>query len=628
MLRQGWFEEQEFSENSTPLLKRSEAYLEKDLTKVHPLFEKSESWDWHRAYGGEKSHWDRGLRRDSPISGESAPGDVRLSWEKSRHQFLLAFYWSWRKTQDVVWLQRAFEIIDNWSHENPFPNGIHWRDAQEVGLRAKVWLRIFMDGAKEPSLQHKVEQYLPSLILHGRYVENFTSFNPDTHNHLLTELCARLHFRYVFNKSPAPIKTQVLETLLLREIHKQFWKDGSPGEGSVNYHFFVLESLYELFLHAEVASPTFASQLKSQLKPIIEFALSILGPDGDWPIIGDADGGLGTGLFPLQQCLDRRPLAAALRRDWSLKDTGKESQFFPGLGMGIFRCDKTQSILYAMVGPDTPRPAVHRSHHHADRLSFVLTRRGRALLADPGTFSYNGSMAERVRDRETSSHNAPGFAGKNQMDVTTARFGVGILPVRHHTLFQDSHTPGVSVLNASIPMAQATVNRMWVWCPDDDLLAIRDTWTGADKEEAEVWFHGGEFLQFTGGSSHTMRLEMSESQEPLLTLTTWDPEQGQIHLPSPTNSKMTPSPIPSTVSPRYGCKKPSESVRVALKNHRETSCLLTLVSLSGKDLAPTWTPSALSWTTGEPNARVWTYTAHGDFTRDGVSILPTGISDS
>ena len=494
-----------------------------------------------------------------------------------------------------------------------------------MGLRLKVWLRVLGDASREPSLLDRVQPLLPSLVAHGRYLEMFTSFGPDTHNHLLTELCARLQFRYVFEGSSAPIPIQRLERRLLREIQKQFWRDGSPGEGSVNYHFFVLESLYELYLHALCERPAFAVQLHEAMSPLVRFGLAMLDDEGRWPTIGDTDGGIGTGLFCFQGAQERRSLKQALTRTWQASAVHDSVELFRGLGVARLRPSKKDLRVYLMLGPKAQRPGVHRSHHQADRLSMVLQKGNRTLLADPGTYTYNGSMPERVRDRITSSHNAPGVAGVPQMDVSTYRFGVGPLPSRSNECFNRCGDSGVSSIGASIHVGKTEIRREWYWSLKDNLLFIADHWRGEEGITPEVWWHLGPEVVIRERTNRETGFHIPEDPAQDVLMQWWSP-QVEFHLSPHRASNTSKGQIPPRVATHYGIKAPTEAICLTPSDTITNVSLFTWISLHGESLDVSLSEAGASWTHQGENGASWTCTPEGQLTRNDLRVKVKGTT--
>ena len=251
----------------------------------------------------------------------------------------------------------------------------------------------------------------------------------------------RIHARYVFSHSSHGSAVP-LEEKLLREIEKQFHGDGESTEGSSNYHFFVLESLLELFLHAEAISPAFASRLEVRL-PLARFAVDLLSEDGWWPVLGDADGGFGTGLFQTGNPNCRRVLGMALNQWFRMEQGFSPPVFYPGLGLGICRSPDADSpaVLTFLAGPAREQFGVHMSHHHADRLSITLRQGSSTVFTDPGTHCYNEHLEGRFAQHPMR---IPFFlSGVDHLDVGTLRFGVGSFPKRLHCTpdFRDSDWP-------------------------------------------------------------------------------------------------------------------------------------------------------------------------------------------
>ena len=131
LLPEKWIAEYVLSLDGDAVRKQADAISRGDLTSVHPLFVPGEGWNWHQAFLGTTSEWPSELARNEPISGAHCPGDVRLSWEKGRHQFLLNLLWAKVHTGDLKYLEDALSAMEDWEKHNPFP----WESTGETHRR-------------------------------------------------------------------------------------------------------------------------------------------------------------------------------------------------------------------------------------------------------------------------------------------------------------------------------------------------------------------------------------------------------------------------------------------------------------------------------------------------------------
>jgi hypothetical protein len=79
--------------------------------------------------------------------------------------------------------------------------------------------------------------------------------------------------------------------------------------------------------------------------------------------------------------------------------------------------EKIQQQLVIDAGPQGPGWA---GHGHADALSVQLSAGGKAILVDPGTFTYVTVDGERARFRETASHSTVQIDGVSQAEPAGA----------------------------------------------------------------------------------------------------------------------------------------------------------------------------------------------------------------
>src|SRR5256886_3524790 len=183
--------------------------------------------------------------------------------------------------------------------------------------------------------------------------------------------------------------------LLRRELPEQVLSDGGHYERSPSYHLVVLRDLLEI----QAASPH--SWLGEAIDRMRGFAAALARPDGVPALFND-----GTVDAPRLELPDP-PEGLAV-----LADSGFVVVRDGPLWLA-FRC-----------GPSAPDflPA----HAHADALSFQLWWRGRPVVADPGTYTYEPG-ADRDWFRSTRAHSTVVVDGRNQFKAWGA-FRSGALP--------------------------------------------------------------------------------------------------------------------------------------------------------------------------------------------------------
>ena len=183
--------------------------------------------------------------------------------------------------------------------------------------------------------------------------------------------------------------------LLERELPVQILPDGGHYERSPVYHLVVLRDLLELDAAADVPG------LAAAIERMRGFAAGLARPDGAPALFND--GGL--------------DLAPAL--ELPAADDGLS--LFADTGYAVLR---TPRVWLAFdCGP--PSPPYLPAHAHADALSFQLWVDGRAVVVDPGTFTYEPG-AERDWFRGTRAHSTVAVDG-DQFELWGA-FRSGRLP--------------------------------------------------------------------------------------------------------------------------------------------------------------------------------------------------------
>jgi Heparinase II/III-like protein/Heparinase II/III N-terminus len=196
--------------------------------------------------------------------------------------------------------------------------------------------------------------------------------------------------------------------------------DGVHREASTHYHLLVLQSFLGARENAERFGLRFSEDFDRQLERMCEFALHVHRPDGGIPAVSDADG-------------DGHPhllvLAAQIfhRIDFLYGATGGElgapparrCPTFAGGGYCIQRSGwgeretpfADERFLIFDCGP-----IGDGGHGHYDVLSFEAAAGGRALLVDPGRYTYaEGDPDWRHWFKGTAAHNTVCVDGADQI---------------------------------------------------------------------------------------------------------------------------------------------------------------------------------------------------------------------
>jgi hypothetical protein len=183
--------------------------------------------------------------------------------------------------------------------------------------------------------------------------------------------------------------------LLRRELPEQILRDGGHYERSPAYHLVVLRDLLEI----QAASPH--SWLGEAIESMSTFAAALMRPDGAPALFND-----GT--------------VDAPRLD--LPEAPEGLSVFGDSGFVVVR----EGPLWLAFRCGPPSPDFLPAHAHADALSFQLWWRGRPVLVDPGTFTYEPG-ADRDWFRSTRAHSTVAVDGRDQFRLWGA-FRSGRLP--------------------------------------------------------------------------------------------------------------------------------------------------------------------------------------------------------
>jgi hypothetical protein len=438
-------------------------------------------------------------------------GDHKVIWELSRHQHLMALVRAGLFTGEERFLEEAIAQWRHWQQANPYPLGIHWTSALEVGFRVLSW--IWMDHWLWAAARHSFRQELTLAIGHGaRYIERYLSayFAPNTH--LLGEAVALFFAGTLYGQFRDARRWRERGwNIVLEQARAQVRDDGFHFEQSVYYHVYALD----FFHHARILAAR-NGRISAELDAAIERmakALHGVSQTGCAPRFGDDDGGRvfdpsrnGTVhlLDPLAVAavLFERPelkaAAGAFTEEafWLLGPEGGER--FDALesaaataphslafrASGYYALAANRALLVMDAGP---HGWGRGGHAHADALSVQLLAGREALLIDPGTGGYPAELPLRDRLRATSAHSTLEIDGKSQADpagsfawateprVTVERWHSG----RSVDLVAASH-------DGYQRLAGPMQHRRWVARCKKDGWLVRDTAIGEGRHRLDL----------------------------------------------------------------------------------------------------------------------------------------------
>lgn len=390
-------------------------------------------------------------------------GDIKLIWELSRMDWVLAFAQRARQG-DALALNRLNVWLADWCAHNPPYKGPNWKCGQEASIRvmhlAMAAMILGQVRSAAPGLRNLIRLHLQRIAPTVQYAM------AQDNNHGTSEAAALfiggswlVALGLQEGERWARIGRRWLEDRALRLIGPQ----GSFSQYSLNYHRVMLDT----FCMAEVWRrdldlPVFSDCWQEQALAATQWLRHMVNPiNGDGPNVGANDGAR---LLPLTDTpyRDHRPsvqLAMALfGGQRAFEQTGPWDHTLVWLGLEL---------------PQTV--AQEPGHHVADDGGFAVLRRGTAmamlryprfrfrpsqadalhldlwlgadnLLRDAGTYSYNTDPQWLNYFGGTASHNTVQFDGRDQMPrISRFLLGDWLKTERLQPLKDDGQTASFAV---------------------------------------------------------------------------------------------------------------------------------------------------------------------------------------
>lgn len=327
-------------------------------------------------------------------------GDVQLAWTRSRLQQMVSLGLITQHSGDEDARNRAAGMISgilhSWVSANPWLMGIHFQSTMECALRVVSSCHAF-DLARK-YLQHDKPAWQDLLYLvhsHAYLIERRLCLYSSSGNHTIGECAGLIYAGALFEELPGSqrwlsIGLQNLE----REAGEQIDADGGNREQSFRYLAMITDLCGLVTTLLKHQARTVPSGIEQAWKRGCGFLQAFADSPDDLPAVGDSDDGYA--------------LSSFLRLSWQNSNQTSIAhagylQLFPVSGYSrIDGGNKHGTMCFRHGALGT---AAGFGHGHADALSVWWNIDGRRLLADPGTYLYEGDPRYRRYFRGTSAHN-------------------------------------------------------------------------------------------------------------------------------------------------------------------------------------------------------------------------------
>jgi len=280
-------------------------------------------------------------------------------------------------------------LIVEWIDNTSVSRDSKW-NGFNTSMRLINWMKILhsLPDQFQPE-PNNWEKIVNSIVLHLKIV----SHNIENHvpgNHVLIQYFSLWIVYNIFSEwEKSKVYSTRNKNKLLKEIDKEFYKDGSHFEFSFHYHvqitLFNLIWLYGL----SVIGQQISTEAKNEIEKASNLISDFLFPDGTIPMIGDNC--YTFLLFSKQNDVKKSDNKLVITKSYAISQSG-DSQIIFDIGNIGYRSNP--------------------GHGHSDLLSIIYFNR-EPLFIDPGTKTYNNSK-ESLLQKKTISHNTLSIDGEDQ----------------------------------------------------------------------------------------------------------------------------------------------------------------------------------------------------------------------
>ena len=341
----------------------------------------------------EKKYWPRRHYSERHLHAPDTPRDAKIVWEINRFADLPVLGQAYALTHDDRYAEEALWRMRSWIDGNPFASTVNWASALEISIRLISWSTtiLLLGGRFDETIALSVYQqarYLAADLSTDKLVPS---------NHLIGEAAGVFLVSSLWNFPQSEHYARLAKQILSREIVRQTFEDGVTREASSWYHRFVTDLCDLADRVGAVTGNPFGEQFRKRLANMKAF-LQAMTVNGTLVRYGDADDGWALSL--------RGSVNEWMEAIFGAPPTAP-SKLAEGLypSAELIAAQVKNAFLLLRAGAFGMGGAGSSSHAHDDLLSPILHLAGQPVLADPGTYVYNGKPKDRNRFRTAEAHN-------------------------------------------------------------------------------------------------------------------------------------------------------------------------------------------------------------------------------
>lgn len=412
----------------------------------------------------------------------------RIEWSKFYYGLDLAH--AYRETNDACFPLAWERLVRSWIRQVP----VGFDTSDVSARRIQNWIYAWDSFVNASGFECFAEGFEDELTASlAEQVAHLRAHLTAERNHRTLELYALFVAALAL---PELDEDGSLLDFAVAELHSNLLTDVRPDgvhrEHSTHYHMLVLRSFLGARENARRFNVSFPRGFDEQLQRAFDFALHCRRPDGITPALSDSDTCDYSALLALAASLFERPdyLYAATcgargvapeRCNVSFRDGGYFIQR-SGWGTGARALGDERFLIFdaGALGDG--------GHGHYDAMSFEAYACGRALVVDPGRYTYS-EHGENWRRwfKSTSAHNTVCVDG---LDQTPYRRGKPKGPTAHSRLLERVSAPSLDVLCGEVlsPAYEARHVRRVFFVAGEYWLVV-DELSGERPHRYDLRFH-------------------------------------------------------------------------------------------------------------------------------------------